>query len=157
MRQLVYTMFISNNHKSFHFWWEENLVKHQKVTKYYKNDCLKKFLSLFMSISTAQVVKNVSVKRSEKQLPRKGKFRTFLQLNCSNFSLKLVKSLIVTKIVREIKFQEVWGELEAKKCFQKQSFTKYLRLTLVFMWNSALREKFNFCCIMCIKCIMHNV
>ena len=26
-----------------------------------------------------------------------------------------------------------------------QSFTKYLRLTLVFMWNSWLREKFNFC------------
>ena len=26
-----------------------------------------------------------------------------------------------------------------------QSFTKYLRLTLVFMWNSALREKFIFC------------
>ena len=26
-----------------------------------------------------------------------------------------------------------------------QSFTKYLRLTLVFMSNSSLREKFNFC------------
>ena len=26
------------------------------------------------------------------------------------------------------------------------SFTKYLILTLVFMWNSALRERFNFCC-----------
>ena len=26
-----------------------------------------------------------------------------------------------------------------------QSFTKYLRLTLVFIWNSALREKFIFC------------
>ena len=25
-----------------------------------------------------------------------------------------------------------------------QTFTGYLRLTLVFMWNSALREKFNF-------------
>ena len=25
-----------------------------------------------------------------------------------------------------------------------QSFPKYLRLTLVFMWNSAIREKFNF-------------
>ena len=25
-----------------------------------------------------------------------------------------------------------------------QTFTKYLRQTLVFMWNSALREKFNF-------------
>ena len=26
-----------------------------------------------------------------------------------------------------------------------QQVTKYLRLTLVFMWNSAQREKFNFC------------
>ena len=26
-----------------------------------------------------------------------------------------------------------------------QPFTKYLRQTLVFIWNSALREKFNFC------------
>ena len=26
-----------------------------------------------------------------------------------------------------------------------QSFTKHLRTTLVFMWNSALRQKFNFC------------
>ena len=31
-----------------------------------------------------------------------------------------------------------------KKCFQRQSFTKYFRLTIVFMRNSALREKFNF-------------
>ena len=28
---------------------------------------------------------------------------------------------------------------------EPQSFIKYLRLTLVFMWSSALREKFNFC------------
>ena len=26
-----------------------------------------------------------------------------------------------------------------------QTFTKYSRLTLVFMWNSPLREEFNFC------------
>ena len=26
-----------------------------------------------------------------------------------------------------------------------QSFTKYLRQIIVFMWNSALRENFNFC------------
>ena len=26
-----------------------------------------------------------------------------------------------------------------------QSFTGYLRLTLVFIWSSALREKFSFC------------
>ena len=38
-RQLVYNMFVSSNRASFHLWWKENLVKHQKVSKYYKNDC----------------------------------------------------------------------------------------------------------------------
>ena len=32
-------MFISNNRPSFHLWGKENLVKHQKVSKYYENDC----------------------------------------------------------------------------------------------------------------------
>ena len=31
------------------------------------------------------------------------------------------------------------------KYLKQQSFTKCLRLTLVFMWNNALREKFTFC------------
>ena len=51
-----------------------------------------------------------------------------------------VKGLTVTKIVKQINFEEVWGELEAKSCFQNQFRTKYLRQTLVFMWNSGLRE-----------------
>ena len=53
-----------------------------------------------------------------------------------------MKVLRVTKTVKEVMFEGVWGKLEAKKCFQCQSFTKYLRLTLVFMWNSALQEFF---------------
>ena len=32
-------MFISNNRLSFHLWRKENLVKHQKFSKYYENDC----------------------------------------------------------------------------------------------------------------------
>ena len=36
VRQLVYTMFISNNCISLHLWWKENLVKHRKVSKYYE-------------------------------------------------------------------------------------------------------------------------
>ena len=36
-------------------------------------------------------------------------------------------------------FEEVWGKLESKKGFLRQSVTKYLRLTLVFMWNSGPR------------------
>ena len=37
--ELVYTMFLSNNRASSHLWWKKNLVKHQKVSKYYENDC----------------------------------------------------------------------------------------------------------------------
>ena len=32
-------MFINNNHALFHWWWKENLSKHQKILKYYENDC----------------------------------------------------------------------------------------------------------------------
>ena len=44
-----------------------------------------------------------------------------------------MKGLRIIKIVKEIKFEIVRGELEARKCFQTESFTKYLRLTLVFI------------------------
>ena len=39
MRQLVNTVFISNNCPSFHLWWKENFVKHRKVSKYCETDC----------------------------------------------------------------------------------------------------------------------
>ena len=32
-------MFITNNHDSFHLWWKENFIKHQKVSKYFGQDC----------------------------------------------------------------------------------------------------------------------
>ena len=42
----------------------------------------------------------------------------------------------MTKIVKEINFERVWGKLKSKKGFHRQSFetkhTKHLRLTLVF-------------------------
>ena len=38
MGQLVYTMFVTNNHASFQLLWNENVVKHQKVSKYYTHD-----------------------------------------------------------------------------------------------------------------------
>ena len=68
-----------------------------------------------------------------------------LPLNCYNFRLKYVEALRFTKNVKEIKFQGVCGELESKNSFKRQRFTKYLRLTPVFMWNSTQQEKFNFC------------
>ena len=60
------------------------------------------------------------------------------------FYVNSEKGLRGTKIVKEVKFEGVCGEFESKKGFQRQSFTKYSRLTLVFLWNSALSEKLNF-------------
>ena len=33
-------MFISNNRASFHFWWKNNLIKLQEVSKHYENNCV---------------------------------------------------------------------------------------------------------------------
>ena len=55
-----------------------------------------------------------------------------------------MKGIRVAQIAKEIKFKGVCGKLESKNGFQKQPVTKYLRLTLVFLKSSALREKFNF-------------
>ena len=46
VRQLIYSMFVSNNGAFFQLWWNENLVKHQKVSHYYQNDYLQNFLLL---------------------------------------------------------------------------------------------------------------
>ena len=58
-------------------------------------------------------------------------------LICSLIALILgsnsVKGLGVTKIGNEIQFGAHCCETEVKTCFQRQLFTKYMRLTLVFM------------------------
>ena len=58
MRELEYTTFISKNRASFNLWWKENLVKHEKVPKYYKTDFLQNFLFFFMFLLTTKFVKN---------------------------------------------------------------------------------------------------
>ena len=50
------------------------------------------------------------MKKSEKKLQHKANFSTFLALNWSHQNC--IKG--VTKIVKEIKFEGIWGELEAK-------------------------------------------
>ena len=44
-----------------------------------------------------------------------------------------MKGVKVTEIGEEIKFKEVWGELEPDKDFEQQPVKKCLRLTLVFI------------------------
>ena len=56
MRQLVYTIFIANNHASFQNL--ENLVKHEQVSKYYEHGCLQNFLLIFMFLLTAPIFKS---------------------------------------------------------------------------------------------------
>ena len=96
-RQLVYTMFIINNHTL------ANLAKHQKVSECYDHDCLQNFILLLMSLLTASVVKNsqimaeiylyflkscqipnlkiwTSMKRLEKNLSSKTNLSTFWKL-----------------------------------------------------------------------------
>ena len=54
MRQLVYAMFLSNNRPSFQLWWKENLLKHQKVSKYYETDCIFTYSPLGKAFETIE-------------------------------------------------------------------------------------------------------
>ena len=65
---LIY-QFININHSSFHLWGKENLLNHQKISKYYEHDYLQNFLLLFMSLLTALIVEN-SPRLNLKKCPR---------------------------------------------------------------------------------------
>ena len=53
-------MFITNNHASFHLWLKKNLLKHQKVSKYYEHCtvCSYHVTYAFQSDSTPATSKN---------------------------------------------------------------------------------------------------
>ena len=58
---------------------------------------------------------------------------------------KLLAELRTTNLGNEPSFG-IGVHFEGKNSLKSlQPFTKYLRLTLVFLSNSTLREKFNFC------------
>ena len=44
--------------------------------------------------------------------------------------------------VNKIEIEGVWDKLEGENGLQRQSFKQYLRLNLVFLSNSAIRESF---------------
>ena len=108
---------------------KENLIKHQKTSTYFENDCLQNFLLIIISLLAAPVVKKThieskiylafvkkhsktnlkvysykiptKVKRLEKQLSSKANFSRFLSLFKSNFRLNCLKGLRITKVVKE--------------------------------------------------------
>ena len=79
------------------------------------------------------------LKRSRKQLSNKRYFSAVLQISCSKFRLKLSKGLELRMFSHKSNFKR--SELEARTCFQRQSFIKYLRQNLVFMWR---RKSFSY-------------
>ena len=143
MRQLVYTILISNNRPSFHLWWKENLAKLQQVSKYYEKDCLQIFLLLFMSLLPTKFVKNshiwgkiylIFLKNVLKQTRNSfnTKFQAQWKACSSSYQLKQILAVFcdliplilgqssvevlgVTEIVKEIKFEGVLGKLKSKK------------------------------------------
>ena len=139
-------------------WWKEILVKQKKYQNIMKMIVCKIFFCflclyydykllrtvIFMlELSKKRSKANWEVfqyqilalaKRSEKHLASKADFNIFCSLVVWIFGYNWV-----TKIVNKIKFEGFWSELEAKNCF-----TKYLRETLVFMWNKEIWEIFNF-------------
>ena len=130
----VFRQLVINNQASFHWWWKENLVNYQKVSKYYIHDCLQTFLFLFMSFWKAPIVKNSHVlagmyfifknvlDQTWKPLDtefwphwkdRKSSYQVswnlalFCNLVALSLSWNFVKGLIVTKILKNI-----WRNLE---------------------------------------------
>ena len=94
------------------------------------HNCLKNFLLHFISSLKVSIFENSNFVAKIyfiflKACPR-SHFKCFQYENC-------VKGLRVTKIVKEIKFEEAWDGLEGKYCFQRQSWPKYIRQTLVLV------------------------
>ena len=107
MRQLGNTVFISNNRASFHLWWKENLVKHQKVSKYYENDCSSEDLHVMQNVCHPKWL-ITDQRRNENPVKHWGwsfleKIFSSFQVRCSNIlnvDRVLNASLIVEKICK---------------------------------------------------------
>ena len=107
VRQLGNTVFISNNRASFHLWWKENLVKHQKVSKYYENDCSSEDLHVMQNVCHPKWL-ITDQRRNENPVKHWGwsfleKIFSSFQLRCSNIlnvDRVLNASLIVEKICK---------------------------------------------------------
>ena len=56
-----------------------------------------------------------------------------------------MKGLRVTKSVKAIRFEGSGASLESGRGFQGRGLAGCLRLTLVFVWDSAQWERFSFC------------
>ena len=110
------TCLISNNCPSFHLLWEENLVKHQKDSKYYEHGSLQNFLLLFMFLLTTYFVKNNHIK-------------------ARIYFIFLKNALNQTGNDFNTKFRRQWKD--GKSCYQvRQDFSLFCNLIAIYLsWN----------------------
>ena len=93
---------------SFHLLWKENYVKHQKFSKFYNHDSLQNFLSLFMSLLTAPIVKNSHILAGVYFIFLKN----ILDQSSKSFNIKSwPQGLRVTKTVKKPLKNQVWRSL----------------------------------------------
>ena len=108
-------MFISNTCASFHLRWKGNSAKHQKVSKYYENDCMF-ILTIFFKIKEARLsfsqgivtvlsimencqdvrVKLTNTKLNKLKFASKNKTGTILRINKKIFQGELTHELFLT-------------------------------------------------------------
>ena len=131
MRPFLYTMFLSNNRASFHLWWKENLLKHQKVSEYCESGCrlhvfifwecccLLDFYKMFMKLSNLLCMNFEILKTSDLY-----RFKVFSEQESSTLRSKCIISFI-TRIgsFSRVLIKSYWTceEPELRFCWMKWS------------------------------------
>ena len=101
MRQLVYTMFIGNNRASFHLWWKESSVNHQKVSKY-KYFFYQGFLHKHWRFTGQQRKGGDIFYSSLPLLPAHEHWDTYLQLCMwDDYLVFLIAALVFTRLLHD--------------------------------------------------------
>ena len=132
MRQLVCTMFVSNNRASFPLQWKENLVNHEKVSKYYENDCRILFSSLLVFyIGKCSLIRHFS---------HVTKSRIFKNLNLREKADRNFRRTFLKNRFRHLKLYSNSPSWLARSCCHMDTFWK----TKDFgMWNITHKEDLN--------------
>ena len=127
------------------------MLNYEKVSRYYELDCLQNFNLLFISLSTASVFKNNHILSGIYYIFLKNvidqTWKAFITIFWFQWKDRESSNQVIQILAlfcKLVALKEFGAKLEAKQCFQRQSLTKYLRQTPVFLWNSALKENLNF-------------
>ena len=172
MRQLVYIIFISNNCASLNLWSKQTLVKNWKGLICYENDFLQSFLLVFMILLTTEfvIVRHILaiiyfafLKSLLKQNwnsfnpkfpPQWKDSKTSYQVRhipahfCNLIALVLgsnsVIDVSVTKNIKELTFEGVWGIYNQKR-IPETTIGKISEMSCIFHVKYCTMEKLIFC------------